>query len=164
MYRSPTRRRSSRLRWTALTLLVLGLWIAVAPFTRPLPGGAPFSFESTHELGCRTPLVDAFVEDSPAADAYLTPRPQVDDPMAPTTVDCFIDSTPEVGCRTPLVGAFVEDRPTADAYSTPRPQVDDPMAPTTVDCGGRAMFRLVLGTTLVIVAVGLYVIDRRRGG
>ena len=164
MYRSPTRPRSSRRRWTALTLLVLGLWIAVAPFTRPLPGGAPFSFESTHELGCRTPLVDAFVEDRPTADAYSTPRPQADDLMAPTTVDCLIDSTPEVGCRTPLVGAFVEDRPTADAYSTPRPQVDDPMAPTTVDCGGRATFRLVLGTTLVIVAVGLHVIDRRRGG
>lgn len=117
MYRSPTRRRSSRRRWTALTILVLGLWIAVAPFTRPLPGGAPFSFEST----------------------------------------------PEVGCRTPLVGAFIEDRPTADAYSTPRPQADDTMSPTTVDCGGRAAFRLVLGTTLVIVAVGLHVTDRRRG-
>ena len=100
-----------------MAILVLGLWIAIAPFTRPLPGGAPFSFEST----------------------------------------------PEVGCRTPLVGAFIEDRPTADTYSTPRPQADDPMSPTTVDCGGRAAFRLVLGTTLVIVAVGLHVMDRRRG-
>ena len=117
MYRSPPRRRSSRRRWIALTLLVLGLWIAGAPFTRPLPGGAPFSFEST----------------------------------------------PEVGCRTPLVGAFIEDRPTADAYSTPRPQADDPMSLTTVDCGGRAACRLGLGTTLVIVAIGLHVMDRRRG-
>ena len=117
MYRSPSVRSSSRRRWTALAILVLGLWIAVAPLTRPLPGGAPFSFEST----------------------------------------------PEVGCRTPLVGAFIEDRPTADAYSTPRPQADDPMSLTTVDCGGRAAFRLVLGTTLVIVAVGLHVTDRRRG-
>ena len=117
MYRPSTRQRSSRRRWTALAILVLGLWIAVAPFTRPLPGGTPFSFEST----------------------------------------------PEVGCRTPLVGAFVEDRPTADAYSTPRPQADDPMSSTTVDCGGRAAFRLVLGTALVILAVGLHVVDRRRG-
>ena len=117
MYRPPTRRRSSRRRWTALALLVLGLWIAVAPFTRPLPGGTHFSFEST----------------------------------------------PEVGCRTPLVGAFVEDRPTTDTYSTPRPQAGDPMVPTTVDCGGRAAFRLLLGTILIIMAVGLHVMDRRRG-
>ena len=68
-----------------------------------------------------------------------------------------------MGCRTPLVGTFVEDRPTADAYSTPRPQADDTMSPTTVDCGGRAACRLVLGTILVIVAVGLHVMDRRRG-
>ena len=135
----------------------------MAPFTRPLPGGASFSFESTPEVGCRTPLVGAFTEDRPTADAYSTPRPQADDPMAPTTVDCFIESTPEVGCRTPLVGAFIEDRPTADAYSTPRPQAAAPMSPTPVDCGGRAAFRLVLGTTLVIVAIGLHVTDRRRG-
>ena len=118
MDRSPTRQRSPRRRWTTLTILVLGLWIAAAPFSRPLPGGAPFSFEST----------------------------------------------PEVGCRTPLVGAFVGDAPSADAYTSPRPAIGDPMSPTIVDCGSRARFRLVLGSSLLVVAVGLMVVDRRRGG
>ena len=38
------------------------------------------------------------------------------------------------------------------------------MMSITVECGGRARFRLVLGSTLVVVAVGLVVLDRRRGG
>ena len=100
-----------------MVVVVLGIWIATAPFSRPLPGGAPFSFEST----------------------------------------------PEVGCRTPLVGAFAADAPSAYVYTSPRPVAGDPMSPTTMDCGGRAAFRLVLGTTLVIVAIGLHVMDRRRG-
>ena len=101
-----------------MVVVVLGIWIATAPFSRPLPGGAPFSFEST----------------------------------------------PEVGCRTPLVGAFGGDAPSAYVYTSPRPVAGDPMSPTTVECGGRARFRLALGTTLLVVAVGLLVVDRRRGG
>ncbi len=118
MYRSPTRQRSPRRRWTTLVVVVLGIWIATAPFSRPLPGGAPFSFEST----------------------------------------------PEVGCRTPLGGAFAGDAPSAYVYTSPRPVAGDPMSPTTVECGDRARFRLALGTTLLVVAVGLLVVDRRRGG
>ncbi len=101
-----------------MAIVLLGLWIATAPFSRPLPGGAPFSFEST----------------------------------------------PEVGCRTPLVGAFVGHAPSADVYTSPRPVIGDPMSTTTVECGGRARFRLALGTTLLVVAVGLLVVDRRSGG
>jgi len=128
MDRSPTRQRSPRRRWTTLTIVVLGLWIAAAPFSRPLPGGAPIS----RSLPDGTPV--------------------------------SFHSTPEVGCRTPLVGAFVGDAPSADAYTSPRPAIGDPMSPTIVDCGSRARFRLVLGSTLLVVAVGLMVVDRRRGG
>ena len=101
-----------------MAIVLLGLWIATAPFSRPLPGGTPFSF----------------------------------------------GSTPEVGCRTPLVGAFVGDAPSADVYTSPRPVAGDPMSTTTVECGGRARFRLALGTTLLVVAVGLLVVVRRSGG
>ena len=118
MTRSPIREMSPRRRLTLVVMVLLGIWIAAAPFARPLPGGAPFSFEST----------------------------------------------PEVACRTPLVGAFGVDTPSADVYISPKPVAGDPMMSITVECGGRARFRLVLGSTLVVVAVGLVVLDRRRGG
>ena len=125
MTRLPIREMSPRRRLTLPVMVLLGIWIAAAPFARPLPGGASFSFESTPELAW---------------------------------------STPEVACRTPLVGAFSVDTPSADVYISPKPVAGDPMMSITVECGGRARFRLVLGSTLVVVAVGLVVLDRRRGG
>jgi len=81
-------RRTSRRRVLAGLALLLGLWIALAPFTRPLPGGAPYTLEATPEIGCRSPLIGLLSGDSPRADVYTTPRPSSDDSRAPTTVDC----------------------------------------------------------------------------
>jgi len=81
-------RRTSRRRVLAGLALLLGLWIALAPFTRPLPGGAPYTLEATPEIDCRSPLIGLLSGDSPRADVYTTPRPSSDDPRTPTTVDC----------------------------------------------------------------------------
>ena len=50
-------RRTSRRRVLAGLALLLGLWIALAPFARPLPGGAPYTLEATPEIDCRSPLI-----------------------------------------------------------------------------------------------------------
>ena len=71
--------------------LLVGAWVAAAPFSRPLPGGAPFSFEATPEVNCRSPLVGSFRGDRPVAEVYLAPRPQVGDRTMAVTIDC--------GCR-----------------------------------------------------------------
>ena len=81
-------RRTSRRRVLAALALLLGLWIALAPFARPLPGGAPYTLEATPEIDCRSPLIGLLYGDSPRADVYTTPRPSSDDPRTPTTVDC----------------------------------------------------------------------------
>ena len=81
-------RRTSRRRVLAGLALLLGLWIALAPFARPLPGGAPYTLEATPEIDCRSPLIGLLYGDSPRADVYTTPRPSSDDPRTPTTVDC----------------------------------------------------------------------------
>ena len=81
-------RRTSRRRVLAALALLLGLWIALAPFARPLPGGAPYTLEATPEIDCRSPLIGLLYGDSPRADVYTTPRPSSDDHRTPTTVDC----------------------------------------------------------------------------
>ena len=81
-------RRTSRRRVLAALALLLGLWIVLAPFARPLPGGAPYTLEATPEIDCRSPLIGLLYGDSPRADVYTTPRPSSDDPRTPTTVDC----------------------------------------------------------------------------
>ena len=81
-------RRTSRRRVLAGLALLLGLWIALAPFALPLPGGAPYTLEATPEIDCRSPLIGLLSGDSPRADVYTTPRPSSDDPRTPTTVDC----------------------------------------------------------------------------
>ena len=81
-------RRTSRRRVLAALALLLGLWIALAPCSRPLPGGAPYTLEATPEIDCRSPLIGLLYGDSPRADVYTTPRPSSDDPRTPTTVDC----------------------------------------------------------------------------
>ena len=43
-------RRTSRRRVLAGLALLLGLWITLAPFARPLPGGAPYTLEATPEI------------------------------------------------------------------------------------------------------------------
>ena len=68
--------------------LLVGVWVATAPFSRPLPGGAPFSFESTPAVNCRSPLVGSFRGDRPVAQVYVAPRPQVGDPTIEATIDC----------------------------------------------------------------------------
>ena len=47
---------------------LLGLWIAVAPFSRPLSG--------------------SFAEDRPVAQVFTTPGSQVGDPTVDVSVDC----------------------------------------------------------------------------
>ena len=68
--------------------LLVGVWVAAAPFSRPLPGGAPFSFEATPEVNCRSPLVGSFRGDRPVAEVYVAPRPQVGDRTTEVTIDC----------------------------------------------------------------------------
>jgi len=62
--------------------------VAAVPFSRPLPGGAPFSFEATPEVNCRSPLVGSFRGDRPVAEVYVAPRPQVGDRTMEIPVDC----------------------------------------------------------------------------
>ena len=79
----------SRLRAALGPILVLlGLWIALVPFTRPLPGGADFQLESTPRVGCRSPLLGAFSDDRPTGTAYTTPRPMKGDPTTEVEVPC----------------------------------------------------------------------------
>ncbi len=68
--------------------LLVGAWVAAAPFSRPLPGGAPFSFEATPEVNCQSPLVGSFRGDRPLAEVYVAPRPQVGDRTMEITIDC----------------------------------------------------------------------------
>ncbi len=72
----------------ALAALLLGLWIALAPFTRPLAGGAAFSLEATPEIGCRTPVVGILGDDRPIGEVYASPRPSAGEPMVERVVDC----------------------------------------------------------------------------
>ena len=72
----------------SVAALVLGGWITVVPFDRPLPGGAPFSLEATPAVGCRTPLLGMLGDDRPTAEVYTSPRPTDGDPMEVRTVDC----------------------------------------------------------------------------
>ncbi len=58
-------------------LIVLGLWIALIPFSRPLPGGEAFSFESTPEASCKSPIFGAFNDDFPSYEVFTTPKPKV---------------------------------------------------------------------------------------
>lgn len=73
--------------WAVATLLV-GLWIAFAPFSRPLPGGEPFSFESTPEIQCKSPVVGVFGSNQPSAEVFTVPRPSAGDPTTSLFVDC----------------------------------------------------------------------------
>ena len=71
-----------------VALLLVGLWIALAPFARPLPGGEAFSFEATPEVGCQSPVIGMFGADQPVADVYTVPRPSEGDPVESRSVDC----------------------------------------------------------------------------
>lgn len=68
--------------------LIIGVWVGVAPFSRPLPGGSPFSFEATPEMNCRSPLFGVFGNDRPVVEVYVEPRPEIADPKVVTTIDC----------------------------------------------------------------------------
>ncbi|MBC8364537.1 MAG: hypothetical protein H8E59_06015 [Actinobacteria bacterium] len=69
-------------------LLFLGLWVALLPFSRPLPGGAHFDLEATPRIGCRSPVIGAFTEDRPTGSVYTIPRPMEGDPMVEVEVPC----------------------------------------------------------------------------
>lgn len=69
-------------------LVLLGLWIALVPFSRPLPGGAHFDLDATPRVGCRSPAVGAFVDDRPTGTVYTTPRPMEGDPTVEVEVPC----------------------------------------------------------------------------
>jgi hypothetical protein len=73
---------------SASILIVLGLWITLVPFSRPLPGGEIFSFESTPEASCRSPIFGTFIEDSPSYEVYIDPKPKIGDPTVSTSVSC----------------------------------------------------------------------------
>ena len=75
-------------RTLGILALLVGAWVAAVPFSRPLPGGAPFSFEATPEVNCRSPLVGSFRGDQPVAEVYVAPRPQVGDRTMEITIDC----------------------------------------------------------------------------
>jgi len=71
-----------------VAVVLLGLWIALAPFHRPLAGGAAFSLEATPQVGCRTPVVGMMGDDRPTAEVHTTPRPAEGDPTVLREVDC----------------------------------------------------------------------------
>ncbi len=73
---------------SATFLIVLGLWIALIPFSRPLPGGEIFSFENTPEASCRSPIFGTFTEDSPSYDVYISPKPEIGDLTVNKSVSC----------------------------------------------------------------------------
>ena len=85
--------------------LLLGLWIALAPFSRPLPGGATFSLEATPRFGCQTPVVGMIGNDQPSADVYTAPRPQAGDPTVIREVDCTWQARFRVAIGTAILAA-----------------------------------------------------------
>ena len=102
-----TRTRPSRRQWWAAIVLVLGLWILLVPFSRPLPGGEPFSFDATPEIRCGTPLVGIFGNDQPLADVYTVPLPSEGDPVKQSRVDCTGRARFRVALGSLLVAASI---------------------------------------------------------
>ena len=106
----------------ALVALLLGLWIALVPFDRPLPGGSTFSLEATPAIDCRSPAVGMLGHDRPTAEVYTSPRPADGDPMEVRTVDCTGRARFRVGLGgllavLGLLGLVIRRSPRA----TPRP-------------------------------------------
>ena len=83
-----THSRPTRRQWWAIASLLVGLWIILAPFNRPLPGAEAFAFEATPEIGCRTPVVGMFGHDQPLAEVFIKPPPAEGDPTVESRVDC----------------------------------------------------------------------------
>ena len=77
----------------ATLLVILGLWISLIPFSRPLPGGGIFSFESTPEVSCRSPIFGTFTEDSPSYEVYVNPKPKIGDPTISKSISCSSRAT-----------------------------------------------------------------------
>ena len=77
----------------ATLLVVLGLWISLIPFSRPLPGGGIFSFENTPEVSCRSPIFGTFTEDSPSYEVYVNPKPKIGDPTISKSINCSSRAT-----------------------------------------------------------------------
>ncbi len=67
---------------------MLGLWVLLVPFSRPLPGGEPFSFDATPEIECGTPLDGIFGDKQPLTNVFTVPLPSEGDPVEERRVDC----------------------------------------------------------------------------
>ena len=77
----------------ATLLVILGLWISLIPFSRPLPGGGIFSFENTPEVSSRSPIIGTFTEDSPSYEVYVNPKPKIGDPTISKSINCSSSAT-----------------------------------------------------------------------
>ncbi len=73
---------------SGIVLIALGLWIALIPFSRPLPGGEIFSFESTPAASCKSPILSAFNNDLLSYEVYVNPKPKIGDPTIYKSLDC----------------------------------------------------------------------------
>jgi len=102
-----TRTRPSRRQWWAAAVLVLGLWIVLVPFSRPLPGGEPFSFDATPKFGCGIPLVGIFGDDRPVVEVYTVPLPSEGDPVEERRMDCTGRARFRVSLGSLLVAASI---------------------------------------------------------
>lgn len=100
-------------------LVLLGLWIAVMPFSRPLPGGAHFDLGSTPRIGCRSPVVGTFADDRPTGTVFTTPRPMEGDPTDEVEVPCGGRARFRLGLGIVLLaGGIVVRRRTASTGTT----------------------------------------------
>jgi len=68
--------------------ILLGLWIVVLPFSRPLPGGAQFDLSASPKVSCGSPVVNAFDSQKATGTVYTTPRPNKGDPTVKVEIDC----------------------------------------------------------------------------
>jgi len=78
---------------SATLMVLLGLWITLIPFSRPLPGGEIFSFENTPEASCRSPIFGTFTDDSPSYDVYVNPKPTIGDSTVSRSISCSSRAT-----------------------------------------------------------------------
>jgi len=86
-------RKNNFLLISGTLLIVLGLWIALIPFSRPLPGREIFSFDSTPEISCKSPIISAFNDNLPSYKVYINPIPKIGDPTTHKSVDCSEKAT-----------------------------------------------------------------------
>jgi hypothetical protein len=83
------RRRSAIVGLVGIIAVAVGLWIVLAPFPRPVPGGVVDAIEVTPEARCGSALLDALRGDATAtAVVAATEVASSSDPQEEVTVDC----------------------------------------------------------------------------